>query len=276
MRKRDPDGGGLLRPPFLRKLVLQPERFAGIGYPFDLPILCKGRLSLEFERPITLFVGENGTGKSTLLEAIAAQIGFNIGGGSRDHAYGGTPAEPGLAGAMRLSWLPKVTNGFFLRGESYFNFATYIDEIRRDPRWTQAIAASYGERELHGQSHGQSLLALFGKRFGTFGRVIYLLDEPETALSPSRQLAFLKLLRRWERSGRAQFIIASHAPIILSYPGADLLCFDGGRIRRTSLQETEHWRVTRDFLADPETALAALLDGEADAEEAVTSPGGPA
>jgi predicted ATPase len=268
MRKRTDRGTGL-QAPFLRKLTLLAERFGSGCYPFDLPILRKGRLSLDFERPVTFFVGENGTGKSTLLEAIAAQIGFNIGGGSRDHPYGGTPAEAGLAGAMRLSWLPKVTNGFFLRGESYFNFASYIDALRQE--WRDKIAASYGERDLHGQSHGQSLLALFENRFGTFGRAIYLLDEPETALSPTRQLAFLKLLRRWELSGRAQFIIASHAPIILSYTGADLLCFDGGRIRRTPLQETEHWRVTRDFLADPEAALAALLGCEDDAADLVTS-----
>jgi predicted ATPase len=248
------DGG--LSPPFLRRLTLLPERLAA-GYPFDLAILEAGRLELCFERPVSFFVGENGTGKSTLMEAIAAQIGFNIGGGSRDHAYGGTRPEAGLGRALRLAWLPKVTNGFFLRAESYFNFATHVGELRRD--WPGDIAASYGARDLHGQSHAQALFALFENRFGTRSRALYLLDEPESALSPLSQLEFLRRLRRWEVSGKAQFIIASHAPIILAYPGADLFCFDGGRIRRTDLGETEHWRVTRDFLADPAAALARLF-----------------
>lgn len=245
-----------LRPPFLRRLALLPERFAP-GYPFDLPILEGGGLELGFERPVTFFVGEAGTGKSTLLEAIAAQIGFNIGGGSRDHAYGGTRPEAGLATALRLAWLPKVTNGFFLRAESYFNFASYVEELR--PEWQGDIAHSYGARDLHQQSHAQALFALFENRFGTESRAVYLLDEPETALSPQGQLEFLRRLKRWEESGKAQFIIASHAPILLAYPGADLLCFDGGRIRHTPLEETQHWRVTRDFFADPAGVLARLF-----------------
>jgi predicted ATPase len=248
------DGG--LRPPFLQCLTLLPERL-GSGYPFDLAILEAGRLELRFERPVSYFVGEGGTGKSTLLEAIAARIGFNIGGGSRDHAYGGTRPEAGLAQALRLAWLPKVTNGFFLRAESYFNFASYVEELRRE--YPGDIAHSYGARDLHGQSHAQALFALFDSRIGTTSRALCLLDEPETALSPLGQLEFLRRLKRWEDSGKAQFIIASHAPILLAYPGADLFSFDGGRIRRIDVEETQHWRATRDFLTDPAAVLTRLF-----------------
>lgn len=246
-RSRQPTG---LRPPFLRRLVYLPER-AGEGWPFDLPWLALGELELEFTAPVAFFVGENGTGKSTLLEAIARHCGYGLIGGARDHAVAMDGQAAPLANALRLSWLPKVTNGFFFRSESFFDFASYVSEIG---------APSYGERPLHEQSHGESFFALFENRLGSQLNAFYLMDEPETALSPARQLRFLKLLREWERSGRVQLVIATHAPILLSYPGAQIFGFDGGAIREVALEETEHWRVTRDFLRDPERILAALFE----------------
>ena len=246
-RSRQPTG---LRSPFLKRLVYLAER-AGEGWPWDLPWLASGKLELAFEAPIAFFVGENGTGKSTLLEAIARHCGYGLIGGSRNHAAAMDGQAAPLADALRLSWLPKVTNGFFFRSESFFDFASYAME---------AGARSYGDRSLHEQSHGESFFALFENRLGSHLNAFYLMDEPETALSPTRQLRFLKLLRDWERSGRVQLVIATHAPILLSYPGAQIFSFDGGAIRQTALEETEHWRVTRDFLRDPDRILAALLD----------------
>lgn len=253
-----------LPPPFLKSIRLLPER-RGEGYPFDLPILRDDSFAIELTRTITFFVGENGSGKSTLIEAIAQQCGFNLGGGG-GYAYDGqTPAQP-LADALRLSWLPKVTNGFFLRAESFFNFGTFIDYLARevDP----GALGPYGGKSLHARSHGEAFLALFQGRLGGRHRALYILDEPEAALSPNRQLAFLELLRRWELSQMAQFIIATHSPILLAYPGATLLSLDGGRIHEVRYGETEHYRVTRDFLLDPDSHLADIFERAAGDSEA--------
>jgi predicted ATPase len=248
-----------LKAPFLKRLSLLPERLQPDSYPFNLPILEGGRLELTFDRAITFFIGDNGTGKSTLLEAIAEQCGFNLGGGSRDHRFGGTPHDMPLANALRLSWLPKVTEGFFLRAESFFNFATFLDANYKE--WPP-VRRRFGDKDLHEQSHGQSFFALFRNRLGDDRRAIYLLDEPEAALSPQRQIEFLRLLHAWERAANFQLIIATHSPIIMSYPRARLLSFDGGRIHPAIYEETDHYKVTRAFLMDHETATASLFAGE--------------
>jgi predicted ATPase len=253
-----------LKAPFLKRLTLLPEHLQTDGYPFTLPILEEGRLELTFERPITFFIGDNGTGKSTLLEAIAKHCGFGLGGGSRHHQFGGGTHEQPLAQALRLSWLPKVSEGFFLRAESFFNFATYIDNAGH--------VDSFGGRYLHEQSHGQAFLAWFHNRFHVKRPAIYLLDEPEAALSPTRQLEFLRMLHEWHTSGMAQFIIATHSPIIMSYPGAMLLSFDGGRIERTGYTQTDHYRVTRRFLMDHESVLQQLFADDTEAEEEASVP----
>lgn len=235
--------------PFLRAVWTEPEADL-TQFPFTIPAFQQG-IDLHFESKVTIFVGENGSGKSTLLEALAACCGFNPEGGNRNHRYQLQTDAPPLSRSLRLSWLPKVTSGFFLRAESFFNFASYIDSIGGQP--------AYGGQSLHTQSHGESFLTLFTNRF-TNG--IYILDEPEAALSPARQLAFLKIINDRERSGRAQFIIATHSPILLSYPGAAIYSLDGPSIDKISAADTEHVRLTRDFLNAPERYLSRLLEPE--------------
>jgi len=243
--------------PFLRKITLLADKAEWGNHPFpSLGFLRQAGFSLDFISPITILVGENGSGKSTLLEALAASAGFPALGGSQHHRLGSEGLENALARALRLSWLPKVSNGFFFRAESFFGLASYIDEV--------ADLGNYGGRNLHHQSHGESFLALFDNRLGANQRALYLLDEPEVALSPTRQLAFLRLLWDWQRSGRVQAIIATHSPILMSLPGATLLSLDGDVIRPVRPEETEHYRVMRSFLGNPERALRQLLndDGE--------------
>jgi predicted ATPase len=240
------------RAPFLRRLSLMPDRM-GEGWPFDLPVLRDGALSIDFDRPVTILVGENGTGKSTLMEAIAAAAGFAEQGGGTEHGGGGPADWSLLTRALRLSWLPKVSGGFYMRAESFFNFASYIDRAGNPDRW--------GGRPLHEQSHGESFLALYINRLNEPG--LYLLDEPEAALSPNRQLAFLCVLRDMELSGKAQIIMATHSPILMAYPGAALLQLDGDGLEEVALRDTDHFKLYDRFLRNPEGYLKHLFE-EAD------------
>jgi len=250
--------------PFLQAIELMPERVAAGRFPFTIPFLAQGAFRLDFDRPITFLVGENGTGKSTLLEAIAYHCGFHPRGGSRDHVSvrasevaDDPPADKALAAALRFAWRPKVTNGFFFRAESFFEVATRLDHFS---------PGAYGERELHSQSHGESFLSLFRDRFGDHANCIYLMDEPEAALSPQRQMAFLTLLHRWHGSRRVQAIIATHAPMLMAYPGAAILSLDGDAIEPVPFRDTNHYRRLRRFLDAPERYLEQLLDS-AEADE---------
>ena len=211
------------------------------------------RVELKFERPVTFFVGENGTGKSTVLEALASLCGFHAGGGGDAHQLHETAdqSESALAAALRASWLPRVSKGFFFRADTFADVARYLDD--------NGSSGLHGGRRLHEQSHGESFLALFQGRFDTNQRCIFLMDEPENALSPMRQLSFLRLLREWEVSGNAQIIIATHSPILLSYPGADIRQFDGKSIEPVAYDEIEHVRVKRAYLGNPERYLRELF-----------------
>jgi predicted ATPase len=236
--------------PFLRRITLLPEKVDPTRHPFDIAAL-KG-LDLELRSRVTFFVGENGSGKSTLLEAVARSCGFNVQGGGRDQVRSADDQDD-LADALRLSWMPKATDGFFMRAESFFNFATYIDQVSTLKR--------YGGRRLHEQSHGESFLALFANRFD---RGIYILDEPEAALSPQRQLAFLKVIHDLEAGGQAQFLIASHSPMLLAYPKATLLSLDGGPIHEVTYTATEHYILTKQFLESPDRFFKHLFADESD------------
>ena len=237
---------------FLKRISTLPELVHPAKFPFSIPILSNG-LNLEFSNNVTFFVGENGSGKSTILEAIAEGCGFNHSGGNRNHSYSNSDTESSLTSALRFSWMPKVTNGFIMRAESFYNFATYIDQIAEED---SSILQGYGGKPLHQQSHGESFLSLFVNHFN---RGIYILDEPEAALSPNRQLAFLALIHELESSGKAQFIIASHSPILLSYPDAVILSLDGEKISQVKVQETEHYRITKDFLENPDRFFRHLF-----------------
>ncbi|SEN89967.1 Predicted ATPase [Terribacillus saccharophilus] len=217
-------------------------------YPYSIPAI-KQLDELELTNPVTFFVGENGSGKSTLMEAIADICGFNTAGGGRNNTYDLEASEAALSDHIRLSWLPKVTNGFFLRAESFYHFASHIDDI--------GSIQAYGGRSLHHQSHGEAFLSLFQNRFG--GKAIYLLDEPEAALSPQRQLTFLRIIHDLEKSGEVQFIIATHSPILLGYPEAEIFHFSEDGIRSIDYEETEHYQITRGFLENREGYLKHLF-----------------
>lgn len=237
---------------YLKSLSILRDQFPEkkTEYPFHIPALSRIR-SIDFPRNVTFFVGENGSGKSTLLEAIAYQCEFHTGGGGRNNFYHVDRAESAFGEYIRLSWMPKMTQGFFLRAESFYQFASHIDEMGYK---------GYGGRSLHELSHGESFLALFMHRFSKKG--IYLLDEPEAALSPARQLSLLAIMRRLEEEGGSQFIIATHSPILLGYPGAQILSFDSVPLQEIEYEETEHYQLTRRFLENRKRFLAELFDEE--------------
>lgn len=239
---------------FLRSVSLRREKIRSFDvYPFSIPAI-KSLDEIEFRSRVTFFVGENGSGKSTLLEAIARQCGFNTASGGRNNAYQVPAAESALADYIKLSWMPKVTNGFFLRAESFYHFASHIDEV------DDTGYRDYGGNSLHKQSHGESFLSLFLNRFR--GKAIYLLDEPEAALSPSRQLAFLRILHDLDQRGDVQFIIATHSPILMGYPDSVLLSFDDSRIDEVDYEMTDHYQITRYFLQHREKVLADLFEDD--------------
>ncbi|XEC97436.1 AAA family ATPase [Paenibacillus tarimensis] len=217
-------------------------------YPFSIPSI-KSLDSISFHTNVTFFVGENGSGKSTLLEAIAYQCGFNTAGGGRNNTYEVEESQSSLGDAIRLSWFPKITNGFFLRAETFYHFASHIDSMPSSLQY-------YGGKSLHKQSHGEAFLSLFRNRFGK--KAIYLLDEPEAALSPARQLALLRVIKDLEKE--AQFIIATHSPILLGYPDAQIFNFDTQPISKIDYEDTLHYVVTRRFLEKRQTVLNELFN----------------
>jgi len=223
-------------------------------YPFSLPAV-KNLKSLPLKSNVTFLIGENGTGKSTLLEAIAVNYGFNPEGGSRHFNFSTMPTHSQLHEHITLvKNHRKAKDGFFLRAESFYNVATEIDEMERE---FAGILKAYGDKSLHEQSHGESFFSLMTNRF--LGNGLYILDEPEAALSPSRQMALLcqinNLIKR-----RSQFIIATHSPILLAYPDAQIFVLSTDKIELIPYKETEHYILTKQFLNNPEGMLKHLLD----------------
>lgn len=234
---------------YLRSLeILRNKNQNSKAYPFTIPAI-KDLDSISFETNVTFLVGENGSGKSTLLEAIAYQCGFNTAGGGRNNAYEVDASASILGDHIRLSWMPKITNGFFLRAETFYHFASHMDTLPEGLQY-------YGGRSLHEQSHGEAFLSLFTHRFGK--RAIYLLDEPEAALSPARQLALLRIIKDLEHD--AQFIIATHSPILLGYPNAQILNFDVQPVAGIRYEDTLHYIITRRFLENRKAVLKELFE----------------
>ena len=208
---------------------------------------------ISFTHPVTFFVGENGSGKSTLLEAIAIAYGFNPEGGTRNYSFSTYDSHSELCTAIRLSkGIRRAGYGYFLRAESFYNVATKEEEYSRGPG---GIPQHY-----HEKSHGESFLALVQKSFRANG--LYLLDEPEAALSPQRQLTLLVEIDRCVKEG-SQFIIVTHSPILLGLPGAEILSFDDGPVHPCTYEETDSYQVTSMFIKNREQILHRLLDDEA-------------
>lgn len=263
-RKTSPKKGPhLIYLSYLRDRVSRAEE-----YPHNLPAFT-GLTRLDFHPQVTFLVGENGSGKSTLLEAMAISLGLNPEGGSRSFRFSSHASHSNLNRFIRLGRSPgRIKDMYFLRAESFFNVATEIERLDDDPEGGKGsrVIDGYGGRSLHQQSHGESFFALFKNRFKNHG--LYFLDEPEAALSPRRQLEFLILLDEYVQGG-AQFIIATHAPIILGYPKAKIFLLTEEGIRVTVFEDTEHYRLTKGFLNHTKEYLEGLLeDGENAPEDA--------
>lgn len=242
---------------FASRLSLQRDKVTSFDdYPFKLASVRTLDI-LEFHPKVTFFVGENGSGKSTLLEAIANSLGFNPEGGTKNFRFETRASHSSLHEYLRIAkGFKRPRDGFFLRAESFFNVATEIEHLDEDPAAGPPVIGSYGGRSLHEQSHGESFLALMTHRFR--GNGLYILDEPEAALSPQRQLAVMARLHDLVID-QSQFIIATHSPILMAYPDAWIYSFGKDGIRRVEYQDTEHYQVTRDFLLHPDRMLKALL-----------------
>lgn len=244
--------------PYLKRLWVRQDGSLPDAYPFNLPWL-NAAFDLDFVTPVTIVIGENGTGKSTLIEAIAALCGYDEAGGGKgyrplDHSAAVDRSGAQLAEVLRAAWLPKVTTGWFFRAESFFSVARYLDQA--------AIAAAAPPPDFLSWSHGEGFVRFFEERMSRQG--IYFLDEPESALSPKRQLELLRLLSATQQSAGAQIIMATHSPILMAVPGATLLEITRGGLAKAELTRTQHFRLYQDFTSDPEDFIArALRDDEA-------------
>jgi len=248
---------------FLKRIAIDDvDAERADAYPFDLPAV-RHLGERRLRSPVTVFVGENGSGKSTLLEAVAIGMGLNPEGGSTSLRFESEASHSDLHEHLRLGRGPRPEDRYFLRAESFYNVASTIDQLDRHPDHVDMsydsgppIIDSYGGRSLHHQSHGESFFRLALERFGPRG--LYIMDEPESALSPQRQLALLARVHELVARG-SQFVLATHAPILMAWPGADVWEFSADGIHETTARETEHWQLLRSFLNDPDNTLDALL-----------------
>ena len=245
-------GNLLAAKPYLIDITLERDAIKDPGdYPFSIPAI-RHLDRLAFHPDVTYFIGENGTGKSTLMEAIAQVMGFNPEGGTKNSLFSTRDTHSSLSDHLKPRRSYKAArDGFFLRAESFYNLASYIDDVE--------YTGSYGGRSLHEQSHGESFLALLTKKFR--GNGLYLLDEPEAALSPSRQLSALAVIHKLVKAD-SQFIIATHSPILMAYPNARIYLFAEDGMREVAYEDTDHFRVAKDFLNHREQMLQVLFADE--------------
>jgi predicted ATPase len=250
---------------YLRSVRLDRDAVATFDtYPFSIPALRELE-ELTLDPKVTFLIGDNGSGKSTLIEAIAILAGFNAEGGTKNFKFHTRSSESELHKYMRpVRGVKRPRDGFFLRAESYFNVATEIERLDEDEGAGPKLTPSYGGVSLHEQSHGESFMALATHRFRGHG--IYILDEPEAALSPQRQLSLLAIMHELVEEERSQFIIATHSPILMAYPGALIYRLGRDGIERTTYEQTEHYTITRDFLNAPERYFKTLFARRRDDE----------
>lgn len=243
---------------YVREVKLRRERVSSFDqYPFSLPAV-RNLHTLALHPAVTFIVGENGSGKSTLLEAIAVAWGFNPEGGTKNFQFQTRASHSTLHKYLLLiKGIKRPKDGFFLRAESFFNLGTDIERMDAELARAPLIIDSYGGRSLHEQSHGESFFALMMNRFGGHG--FYVLDEPEAALSPSRQLAMMARIHQLVHT-RSQFVIATHSPILMTYPNALLYQITPEGLTCIDYQQTEHYIVAKRFLANTEAELQRLLD----------------
>jgi predicted ATPase len=241
----------LLPAPYLKRVWLDRSLVPDWeAYPFCLPIF-RDDFELSFESAITIIAGENGTGKSTILEGIAALAGFDSGGGGKgyraiDHSEAIEVTGEDLSVALRAGWLPKVNYGWFFRAETFFSVARYLDQTSQSPP------------DYLSYSHAEGFLYFFEERCQRQG--VFIFDEPESALSPARQIEFLKLMRRMDESGQCQIIMATHSPILMAYPNARLLRLSKYGLEPVNVKDTDHYRVMREFCDDPHGFVEAAIE----------------
>jgi predicted ATPase len=242
---------------YLRQIRLERDRIGSFDrYPYNLPVV-RHLHELELHPKVTYFIGENGMGKSTLIEAIAVAWGFNPEGGTVNFNFSTNPTHSDLHENIRLiRGARRPRDGFFLRAESFYNLATEIEKLDSEFSPGPRVRDSYGGKSLHEQSHGESFFAAFLHRFG--GRGLYVLDEPEAALSPFRQLAMLSRIHELVQAD-SQFIIATHSPIIMAYPDAVIYELTRDGIRRCALEETDHFVIMKQFVNNRERMLQELF-----------------
>lgn len=224
------------------------------SYPFNLPLFANG-VSLHFNSPITFITGENGSGKSTLLESLAAAVGFNTLGGNKNHKYNsvGVNDNLNLSDSMKLIWKTKTSDGFFFRAESFLDFIKYVDTLADENGDNSYMP--YGGKSLQKCSHGESFLALFRNRFR---KGLFILDEPEAALSPEKQLSLLVTLSDLASDGCAQFIIATHSPILIACPNSELYQIESGILSKKHYKDSKQFQFYKDFINCPERYLKHL------------------
>jgi predicted ATPase len=241
--------------PYLLHATFRPEAEIDYdSYPFSIPAVREVG-NIDFHPNVTFFVGENGSGKSTVMEGLALALGFGSEGGTKNVQFKTAESVSPLHDVLRLArGVPKPRDGYFLRAESFFNVATYMDDV--------GYLAGYGGQSLHKQSHGESFMAVLLNKLK--GNGIYLLDEPEAALSPSRQLAALNVIHQLVEDS-SQFIIATHSPILLAYPNSKIIHFGSAGINEIAYEDTEHFSVTRDFLNNYPKRLQQLFADDTDA-----------
>jgi predicted ATPase len=245
---------------FLRRVYLRPDAdLPRDEFPGTLPFVRS--LDLQLEAPVTILVGENGSGKSTLVEALAQLCGLPVGGGGRNELADlkAPQNRSELAPFLRASFLKKPRNGYFFRAEFQAHFATLLEERKADPDFWGDPYARYGGRSLHTRSHGEAFLSVLSS-WMTPGLI--LMDEPESALSPQRQLSLLVQIARLARQGGTQFVIATHSTILMTYPGASLLLLEGAGIRPTRVEDTSHFQITKGLLDHPERYWKHLLSDD--------------